>query len=53
LALGRQAELRLAVIPQEEPGSFRPSTRLVVTGPCDPAAKIQLVGAGIHPDVHR
>jgi hypothetical protein len=44
LALDRQAELRLAIIPQEEPGWFRPSTRLVVTGPATPAAKIQLMG---------
>ena len=52
--LGRQAELRLAVIPQEESGSFRTVDPARRDRPLrTPAARIQLVGAGIHHNVQR
>jgi len=45
LALGRQAQLRRAVIPyRTSPAPSAPSTRLVVAGGCGPSSHDQLVG---------
>jgi hypothetical protein len=53
LTLGRQAELRLAVIPQEEPGSSRTVNPARRDRPLQPQQPRSTWWAAIHHDVQR